>query len=391
MKTTHLFLLSTFCLAQAQAYTLPKQPTKAYECDECTKLSHDTLRANWTMTKALLESDPNKNSKSYSYNQVITARQLHQGIGLATRAPGAVVRITPLQKKSIPELELITPENQSLHLKDASALYAQDEALGESLLTTEHQTMLQIKPELGFGTFILKSKTNTANKTDSYLLHVFDKYSLIYLQVESDSLHYQYGDQFKATISLQDNDNSYSLDEVSASLISADEQIIPLKLTKIKHNKFEANTTLLSESNTHGDNWYIEAEVISEHEDGITRRTARTAFSYSIPSASLLNLKKVSSTPLTFTATVDVATASRYALQSVLFRQDSAGKPIPVETSQSSQWLEPGKQTIKFSFDNSKHLADDTLSVGYLHLTDYGQLKTVYQYDQPIKLSELVG
>lgn len=66
------------------------------------------------------------------------------------------------------------------------------------------------------------------------------------------------------------------------------------------------------------------------------------------------------------------------------------GKTVPIETSQSAQWLEPGIQTIKFSFDNSKQLEEDTLSVGYLHLTDYGQLKKVYQYNQPIQLSELM-
>lgn len=390
MKTTQFFLLSAFCFSQVHAYTLPQHPTKAYECDECDKLSHDTLHANWGLPGTPLVSTKDKDHKSYSYNQVISAEQLHQGIKLSTRAPGAVVRITPLEKKSIPELELTTPQNQLLTLKDAAALYAQDEALGQSLLTTEHQAMMQIKPELGFGTFTLKSKHTSANDANSYLLHVFDKYSLLYLQVEPHSLQYQYGDQFTATISLKDNDNDYSLDDVNAALISADEQIIPLKLTKIKHNQFEASTTLLSELNTHGDNWHIEAEVLSEQDDGIVRRTARTAFSYSIPSASLLSIKKVSSTPLTFAATVEVATASRYALQSILFHKKSAGEPIPVETSQNAQWLEPGKQTIKFSFDNSKRLADDTLSVGYLHLTDYGQLKTVYQYNQPIKLGQFM-
>jgi hypothetical protein len=130
MKTTQFFLLSAFCFSQVHAYTLPQHPTKAYECDECDKLSHDTLHANWGLPGTPLVSTKDKDHKSYSYNQVISAEQLHQGIKLSTRAPGAVVRITPLEKKSIPELELTTPQNQLLTLKDAAALYAQDEALG---------------------------------------------------------------------------------------------------------------------------------------------------------------------------------------------------------------------------------------------------------------------
>lgn len=390
MKTTHLFLMSAFCLGQAHAYTLPQHPTKAYECNECDKLSHETLRASWTIAQTPLAHQVSNDQKSYSYNQVITLEQLRQGVAISTRAPGAVVRITPLQKKSVPTLALQTPQKQYLSLKEASALYSQDEDFDESLLAAEHQTMTQLKPELGFGTFILKSQTTSANDANSYLINVFDKFSLLYLKVEPSSLQYQYGDEFSATISLKDYDTDYSVDDVYVSLIGTNDEFIPLKLSRIKRNEFKAKTKLLSELNTHGDNWYVEAEVFSEQEDGHVRRTARSAFSYSIPSASLIALKKVSSTPLTFTATVDVATASRYALQTVLFNRNSTGKLLPVETAQSAQWLEPGKQTIKFSFDNSKHLTEDTLSVGYLHLTDYGQLKTVYQYDEPIKLSKLM-
>lgn len=290
----------------------------------------------------------------------------------------------------MPNLVLQTPQNQHLSLKEASALYSQDEDLDESLLVAEHQTMTQLKPELGFGTFILKSQTTTANDANSYLINVFDKFSLLYLKIEPSSLQYQYGDEFSATISLKDYDTDYSIDDVNVSLIGTNDEFIPLKLSKVKHNEFKAKAKLSSELNTHGDNWYVEAEVFSEQEDGHVRRTARSAFSYSIPSASLVTLKKLSSNPLTFAATVEVSTASRYALQTVLFNRNSAGQLLPVETAQSAQWLEPGKQTIKFSFDNSKHLTEDTLSVGYLHLTDYGQLKTVYQYDEPIKLSKLM-
>lgn len=391
MKTIHLFLMSTFCFTHAYAYTLPQHPTKAYECDECDKLSHDTLRAHWQIAETPIQHNLNTAQKSYSYNQIITREQLQKGITLSTRAPGAIVRITPLQKKSVPRLDLQTPQNQHLSLKEASALYSQDEVMDESLLAIEHQTMAQLKPELGFGSFILKSATNSANDAENYLIHVFDKFSLLYLKVEPHAQHYQYGDQFSATISLKDNDAVYSPDDLNVSLVGTNDETIPLKLTQIKRNQFKVNTTLLSTLNTRGDNWYIDAEVLSEQDDGYVKRSARAAFSYSIPSASLLTIKKISSNPLTFAATIDVATASRYALQSILFRHATSDDTlIPLETAQSAQWLEPGKQTIKFNFDNSKHLTDDMLSVGYLHLTDYGQLKTVYHYDEPIKLSKLM-
>ncbi|HHF7367109.1 TPA: DUF4785 domain-containing protein [Legionella bozemanae] len=392
MRTTLIFL-SLFCCAQVNAFTLPQNPVKSYDCDICNSLAHESMQDRWKIGEFPLNKTESNIQKSYSYNQQVTAAQLQQGIHLAIHTPEAVVRIIPLQKnKSIPALELKSAKsNKFISLKDASSLYSQDEAIDESLRIGSHQIMLQIKPELGMNNFIIKSKSTDSSNADSYLIHVFEKYSLIYLQIEPSALQYQYGDQFNALITLKDNITSYPVDDVNASLVGPDNQTIPLKIKEIKRNQFQANALLSSADNTHGGNWYIEVDVLCAlGENSPIHRSGRAAFSYSIPSASLISIKKISSNPLTFAATVEVATASRYALQSVLYTKNSKGADLPIETVQSAQWLEPGKQIIKFSFDNSARLAEDQLSVGYLHLTDYGQLKTVYQYDPPIKLSQLL-
>ncbi|KTD11079.1 hypothetical protein Lgra_2045 [Legionella gratiana] len=391
MRTT-LTLLSLFYFAQVNAYDLPQHPIKSYDCEICDTLSHEKLQDRWKLAEVPLNNARSNIQKSYSYNKKVTAAQLEQGIILPIHAPGAVVRITPLEDKATPPLELKSPSNPFMGLKDASSLYSQDEAIDESLKIGTHQTMLQIKPELGMGNFVIKSKkTKAHNESNAYLIQVFEKYSLLYLQVEPAALQYQYGDQFNATIILKDNETSYPIDDINATLIGPNDQSIPLKLKEIKRNQYQASAFLLSDVNTHGDNWYIEVDVTSElEENSLTHRTGRAAFSYSIPSAGLVNIKKTSSKPLTFAVTADVATASRYALQSILYKKNAAGENIPVETAQSALWLEPGRQTIHFSFDNSAQLAEDQLSVGYLHLTDYGQLKPVYQHDLPIKLSQLL-
>lgn len=390
MKITPLIVLSAFCFTQAHAFTLPRQPVKSYDCDVCNQLSHENLQDKWGITNEPLNHVVRNTQKSYSYKERISLEQLRKGIVITTTAPGAVVRITPLQNKLIPQLKIKTPENQLLSLQDASALYSQDEPFGDKLLSVKHLTMLQIKPELGFGKFILKSEVNSPQDADSYLINVYDKFSPIYMEVGTDSLHYQHGDKVTATITMVDNYIDYDADEIEASLIGPSGQNIPLNISKIKNNQFEATAVITSEVNDHGENWYLEANVTPEYGQESVRRNGHAAFSYSIPSASLLNVKKISSKPLTFVATLDVATASRYALQSVLYRKNNKGEAVPVETSQRAQWLEVGKQVIQFTFDNSHQLAEDNLYLGYLRLTDYGQLKTVYQYNQPIKLTQLV-
>lgn len=390
MKTTQLVLLSAFCFTQAHSFTLPRHPVKSYDCDVCARLSHEKLQDKWEISNEPLNHVVSNTQKSYSYKERVSLEQLRAGITITTTAPGAIVRITPLQDKLIPQLKMKTPDQQTLSLQDVSALYSQDEPFGDKLLSVKHQTMLQIKPELGSGKFILKSDTASLQDADSYLINVYDKFSPVYMEIGTDSLHYQYGDKVTAKISLVDNYVDYDTDEIEASLIGPSGQNVPLKIRKLRNNQFEATATLTSEVNDHGENWYLEANVQTDYAQDSVKRYGHTAFSYSIPSASLLNVAKLSSKPLTFVATIDVATASRYALQSVLYRKSSKGEPIPMETSQRAQWLEAGKQVIQFTFDNSHQLSEDNLYLGYLRLTDYGQLKTVYQYNQPIKLSQLV-
>ncbi len=391
MKITSLVLMSAFCMSQLHAYPLPKQLIKSYECDECSNLSRDKLQDKWSISDQPLHNEISNQQKSYNYREKVTAKQLNEGVIISTLAPGAVIRITPLQKKSVPQLMLKTPANQLMALKDASALFNQDKGSEEESLLMKYQTLLQIKPELGAGKFVLKNNAIDEKSTDTYLINVFDKFSLTYLQVETDSLHYQYGDKLTATITLKDDEEDYSVDDVNASLVSPQGEIIPLKLTKIKHNKFQGSTFLNSETNNQGQNWYIESSVNTTIGQKIIRRSGHAAFSYSIPSASLISIKKLSSNPLTFVATLDVATASRYALQGVLFHQYAEGAVIkPIELSQKAQWFEPGKHVIQFTFDNSSQLSEDSLYLGYLHLIDYGQFKTVYHYNKPIKVNQLL-
>jgi hypothetical protein len=390
MKTTHLVLMSAFCFSQTHAYTLPSQPTKDYECNVCSKLSHEKLQDKWSISDVPLNKKVTNMQKSFSFKEQVTAKQLQTGVVISTLAPGAIIRITPLQKKTVPQLLLKTPDNQLITLKEASSLYNQDEESEDEFFGAKYQTMLQIKPELGAGKFIIKSKDLDEKNSGTYLINVLDKFSVLYLQVESDSIHYQYGDKLTSTVTLRDNDADYSIDAIDLSLVGPQGQVTPLKLTRLKRNKFEAITVLDSELNDHGENWYIEANIETDIGQTRIKRSGHTAFSYSIPSASLLTIKKTSSHPLTFTATMDIATASRYALQSVLFYKNSDGDIKPLETSQKAQWFESGKQEIQFTFDNSNQLSDDSLYLGYLRLLDYGQLKTVYQYNQPIMVTQLL-
>jgi hypothetical protein len=255
-------------------------------------------------------------------------------------------------------------------------------------MSQENETIAQIKPELGKGSFILKSTSQEPNN-NSYIISVLDKFSLTHLDVNTNSLFYHYGDILRVNINMNDEDNDYDVDDVEAALVNPSGHFVLMDVKEIKPNQFEATHLLSSELSDNGEHWYVKVDVESQGYEGTVKRNGQAAFSYSIPSATLFEIKRQSAKPLTFSAKMKVATASRYSLQGVLFKKNSKTFNA-IETAQTGIWLEPGVHSVEFTFDNSQQLAEDQLYLGYLRLIDYGQLKMVYHYDKPIQLSQLV-
>lgn len=400
MKKIHLNILGVLAVSatHAFAFNLPEQAVKSYECSErCSQLSHEALQADWTISNTFTLDEARSNRQtSYGYTKRVTSAQLNAGVKITTTAPGAVIRISPLQKnQAVPTLHITTPKKQVLGLKEASSLYSQNGALDESIDTSTHQTITQINPQLGAGEFtlqstaILKLQGAKAQTNAAYMVHVLDKYSADYMQIETNATHYHHGDTVITTLSFGEVPHEAS--DISAFIVGPQGQKIPLEFTKEGSNTFTARTVLTSEVNDKGENWHVEADVICGAGHSLFRRSGHTAFSYSIPSARLVRIQKSAVKPLTFVASIEVATASRYVLQSVLFEKNGAGAPLPLKMVQKAQWLEPGIQQVEFSIEGIKQVSEDNLYLGYFHVIDYGQIKTVYQFDELLKLSQLTS
>lgn len=389
MKITPLLFLFLITFSQAYGYDLPTQATKPYNCEECDLLSHELLQDTWAIDSESLFSPVTNAQQSVRYKQTVTMKQLRQGVTIYTQSAKAVIRIDPGENTAVPELEIIGPNYTILPLVQASTTQVQNGSLGESSHALRHQTIWQLKPELQHGAFTIYSKDKKVKETALFTIHVYDKFSTTVLEVETDKLHYQLGDTVTATISLKNNDTTYPIQGIDVSLVNPEGKFKALDLVEIDQNRVQAQFIMDSTSNDYGRVWYIEADVYSNYGPSTVKRNGHTAFSYSIPSASLLTVTKVSLTPLVVESKVEVATASRYSIQAALFLKSERGGFIPLEISHTSQWLEPGIHTMHFGFDNVHHLDEDRLYLGYLRLIDYGQLTPVYQYLQPIEFIKL--
>lgn len=390
MKFSYFLGLSFLYLTQAQAQKLPDQEISSYECGKaCEGLSHEPMHFEWNVDDHALIHQPGEVQKSYAYKKRVTLEELHKGVTINTLAPKAVIRISPLSGNTIPELRLETA-SQLLSLQEASSLYSRDEAFADPGYEQSQQTVLQLKPELGAGAFKLITDEKRLNNDSAYIISVYDKHSNAYLTVETNKEEYKLNDVIIATITLHDT-LDYPVEEVSASIVAPDGKSIPLRLTKIKSNQYEGKTRLYSRKNDFGANWYVEASMSAWHGDQLVTRQGHVAFPYSVPSAKLIDIEKVPGESLRFKAQLSIANDSRYALQAVLYFKDNQGKFHPLSTSQTANWFTAGTHSLEFTLDKNivNRYDEQSLYLGYFHLIDYGQLKTVYHYDEPIKLSDL--
>lgn len=386
MRNYYSIGLSALLLSPSFATTLPHQSLKSYDCQPCNFLSREEIQVNWPMQGTTLTHQVIHEQSSKKYRLQASFAKLQKGIEINTLAQGAVIRIVPQQNHSAIQFQL-HKESVNLPLAEASELYAENETLRDTAFADEQQTIVQLKPSLGFGKFLLTATGQNISANDQFIIHVFDKASTTSMSIKTDKSHYVYGDQVIAGIRLADDNTGYPADQIKATLYTADGRDYPLTVEAVGRDSYQAKMTLKDEENPAGGNFYIDAEITTQTNNGTVKREAHTAFSYVIPSAEISEISAVENRPLTFSAIVKTAVASRYALQAVLFATNDKGKPIAVENMQLGHWLTAGETTVYFNFDKQNlQQYHAPFSIGEIRLLDYGQMKPVFEYNTLIPI-----
>lgn len=390
----------------AQALTLPTTTLQAYDCPTCESLSHESLITQWPLqVRSLDKTAPLHEQSSKQYSIKTTAKELAQGVVLSTFAPGAVIRIdtmrspqnvTKIQNRTATgaasvQFYIKTKQSGLIKLIDAAENHATTKSLASTEFTENAQLIVQLKPTLGFGQFILSADQPIGVAANTpYLIQVFDKNAEAYLTIKTNRSSYYHGDNLTTTIHLADPHRTYPAETIKANLVNPQGRRTPLTLTPSSDHHYTAVIPLTNPSNSLGRNWSIETEASTTVNNKTLIRHAHTAFSYAINSASIQEVKSNADSPSTITATIEVATSSRYALQAVLLTLDEHGKKIPLEMAQTAAWLTPGTHDMILSFSPdliTNHSGPLYLST--LELIDYGQIKPVFKYNKLIPISEL--
>lgn len=376
MKINHLLMLSALWLGQAGAMTMPEQAVKSYACESCNQLSHEPLSTAWAISNQTLSPKIMHKQASKKYRIRTTLGALQRGIPLSTTAPGAIIRIVTEGNNIRPQFRLQKGNTINLPLQEAASSLASKNSLLDTVFANDTLALLQLKSALGDGVFTLSTTQVSGQPDDKAVVNVFDKKSSLSLSIATDKAQYHYGELLNATITLTDGSTNLPIDKIAIALNGPEGQIIALT-PDISGGVAKASILLNDTKGSLGKNWYIDASVTTTVANVKQIREVHSAFSYFIPSAVIREIN-TGETPLHFSARLEVATASRYALQAVLFHQDADGKMQALAMAQSAVWADVGESELRFNFAvPGSEQFKGPFFIGAIELMDYGQLKPV--------------
>lgn len=397
-----LFLLAMHAINPLEAMPLPLRPIVSYQCKSCHTLSREPVNFAWPLENNDFYEKISHETISRKYVIRTSIYQLQStGVILQTQAPGAVIRITAVNRKfKIPAiLQVQNNQSQTFTLQEATDVvsdsadlkdtyFNQSTGLGPSL-------GFQLKENIGSGQIILRLpqgiNLQQFNKRTTLLVHVFDKNASSSLYLNTDKARYQYGQKVNVNLYIRDKNINYPLNQLNAFLVGPSGEKTQLTLRNQSNNVYETALKLdAREIKAPGRNHEVLVEASTIVNGQEIKRQAHTFVSYAIPSASLYRINRFSAQPFGFVGHLKVATASRYAIEAILFARDEKKRRIPIQHVQSAAWLEPGDAALYFTFDKplkKKYLPP--YEIGYLRLIDFNQLKPIYEYLIPIDLNRL--
>ncbi|MCC5791800.1 MAG: DUF4785 family protein [Legionellaceae bacterium] len=394
MRRLVILLLLCGHAVVARALVLPEQAIRAYTCQTCPQLSHSSLSTHWPLPRQAWFSQQVRSQESRSWQQGLSGRDLVAGFPLHTLAERAVIRLTPLQGKPRSNwqqaLSIVSAQGKKWSVPeagqstDASALPLAPELAQNSLL-------LELAPELAHGSFRLQLAGGETEPDARWQLSVYDRFSDLYLHVETDKAEYQYGDLLTATIYMHDASRRYPLELLEAFVEIPGGRRQALVLEAVKPSVYQGTFRLQEYRLMQGENWNLQVRAHQQREDSIVIRTANTLFSYTVPSAKVKSLHRDSRNLWDIDVAVETAMPSRYAVQAILYGYDAHGQLQAAQLAQSAQWLEKGegRMTLHFGEEAMAELKAP-YHIGAIKLSDLTQLKPVYYHSPLIPVDELL-
>ena len=345
-------------IAHSAQDTVPAQ-ISSQTAKATTALESEPVQFAWRLddAAALQEVATPHLASSKEYWDRRSADELAAGVAIPTTSPGAIVRLSPVGDASAKAIEarqvILRQGDQAFSNGAGMQALADSETLEKgSAPFPAGSTVFRIDPALGAGRFELQAATASGDT----VVHVFEPDSPIRLDLKADRVSYLAGSEIRIDAQLIDGELKRSVDEITGLVTSPGGQVREIEFSVDKSGGYRAilPADFAAESGI-GGLFEVQAFARAKGAQGQVLRDARTAFSYTVPSARFTGSARTVPVrmrdPVVYLEfDVEVAAASRYQIGGVLYGTDKNGSKIPVAMAQRAERLEPGVHGMTLMF-----------------------------------------
>lgn len=350
----------------------------------------DAAAMSWALEadKALDLSYAPHVGTSKQYFVDVTVDDLAKGVPVFTHAPGALIRINPVDPAKMAAIDpsavrIVTADKRTLTTAEAADQLASPAQLKAAGAPFAPGTLaFRLRAELGAGTFHVSIPALSGDtKEPGYVVHVFDRNSPVTLSLGADRTDYLHGETLGFTARLAGADK-LSVAAIDGFVTSPAGRAWPVTFTA-GNGAFHATLPLDAvEAPTPG-LWEVHVAIQGEADGVAVRRFERVAFGAALPTARFDgSAELVSKGRMAVRFGIEAASPSRFEVRGVLYGTARNGAILPVAVGHSATWIEAGRGEIVLGFD-AKTLTESGLRAPFeirdLRLMDQGTMGLLHR------------
>jgi len=293
-------------------------------------------------------------AESRSFWFQVSAADLGAGVAIDTTAPGAVVRVNPLDATDV----ILDP--RSFELVDATkrvriGANAMDQLVSAEELKASDSPFpsgtaaFRISAELGAGSFQLRIPGLERCGSSRFIVHVFEPDSAAVAHLSCGSGAILEGEGIEASAQLTIAGTPVDVNDADATLIAPDGRRSPLELDDRDGTLIAA--TRIGAAAPGGGLWEIEIRLDAQTDDRRVRRTVRAAFAVAAATARLDGrVERVDGRDLVLRLGVETAAVGRYEVRGILWGTTTEGAMAPIAVAHSAATLGTGRSELDLVF-----------------------------------------
>jgi hypothetical protein len=273
------------------------------------------------------------------------AAELQRGLSIDTTAPGAVIRLSPVDGRATVDPSLLRVSKAGRNIAQPQSFQrtanaAQLRAAGMDV--PDGSAIVQLAKEHGQGRFQLQ----LPKARNRYLVHVYEPDSPYVLKAQAARGQLLAGDTLEVAAVMQRGERALPGGELQGQLVSPSGRSYPLTFGGGK-----ARLTVPLEAGSEPGLWEVQLFAGQVQGGASVQRDARTAIEIARPTARLAGGVGFDAAALRFALPVQVAAEGRYEVRGTLYATGRDGVSRPVSQAQAANWLRPGQRSLALAFD----------------------------------------